>query len=118
MRSDYGATIAVDEVRLDPGARSEVRSNGLLQLSYLVVSLTSGDKGAVLLAPPSLRTINGKTVCRYSLVVSETKDTLQVTVIDTGERVYTVTALDTGKGANGGNSLVPLAEGFVAALRW
>jgi hypothetical protein len=57
-------------------------------------------------------------VCRYSMVVSETKDTLQVTVVDTGDRVYTITALNTGKGEDGGVSLVSLTEGFVATLRW
>jgi hypothetical protein len=118
MRSDYGATISLDEIRLDPGARADVRSSGLLQLSYLIISLTSGDRGTVLLEPPSLRRVNGKEVCRYSMVVSETKDTLQVTVVDTGDRVYTITALDTGKGEDGGISLVSLTEGFVAKLRW
>jgi hypothetical protein len=118
MRSDYGATMALDEVRLDSGARAEVRSAGLLPLSYLIISLTSGDRGTVLLEPPSLVTIKGKEMCRYTLVVSETKDTLQVTVIDTGDRVYTVTALDARKGVNGGGSLALLAEAFVAALRW
>jgi hypothetical protein len=118
MRSDYGATIALDEVRLDPGARTEIRRAGLLPLSYLVISLTTGDRGTVLLDPPALVTINGREMCRYTMVVSETKDTLLVTVVDTGERVYTVTALDAGKGNGEGAPLSSLAEAFVGTIRW
>lgn len=118
MRSDYGATIAVDEVSLDAGAREAIRDGGLLELAPLVISLTAGDRGAVLIVPPVDVTLNSKTVCQYTMLVSETRDTLRVTLVDTGRHVYAVTALRSEKREGQSPSLTAVADDFVAALRW
>jgi hypothetical protein len=118
MRSDYGATIAVDEVLLDAAARDAVRAEGLLELASLVVSLSAGDRGAVLIAPPVETTLDSRTVCQYTMMVSETRDTLRVTLVDTGTRTYAVTALRSEKRGGQDVSLPLVAERFVGALRW
>jgi hypothetical protein len=120
MRSDYGATLAVDEVRLDAGARQLVSGGdgGLLQLAQLVISLTAGDRGAVLIDAPVAVTLNSRTVCRYTLLVSDSKDTLHVILVDTGRNTYTVTALRSEKHQGQDIPLGVVADNFVAALRW
>lgn len=118
MRSDYGATIAVDEVSLDAAARDAVRAGGLLELASLVVSLSAGDRGAVLIAPPVETTLESRTVCQYTMMVSETRDTLRVTLVDTGTRTYAVTALRSEKRGGPDIPLPMVADRFVGALRW
>jgi hypothetical protein len=118
MRSDYGATIAVDEVSLDAAARTAVRAGGLLELASLVVSLSTGDRGAVLIAPPVETRLDSRTVCQYTMMVSETRDTLRVTLLDTGTRTYAVTALRSEKKGGQEVPLPLVAERFVGALRW
>jgi hypothetical protein len=118
MRSDYGATIAVDEVSLDAAARDAVRGGGLLELASLVISLSAGDRGAVLIAAPVETTLNSRTVCQYTMLVSETRDTLHVTLVDTGTRTYAVTALRSEKRGGQDVALPAVAGGFVEALRW
>jgi hypothetical protein len=120
MRSDYGATLAVDEVRLDSGARKLVSGSdgGLLQLAQLVISLTAGDRGAVLIEAPVAVSLNSRTVCRYTMLVSDTRDTLHVTLVDTGRNIYTVTTLRSEKHLGQDVPLGVVAENFVAALRW
>jgi hypothetical protein len=118
MRADYGATIVVDQVSLDRGARADIAGERLLQLAQLLISLTAGDRGAVLIEAPVLIPLNGTMTCRYALLASEGRDTLQVTLLDTGTRVYTLTALRSGKEREGGTNLAVVMEKFIAALRW
>lgn len=118
MRADYGATIVVDEVSLDHGAREEIAGEKLLQLAQLLISLTAGDRGAVLIEAPALAPLNGTMTCRYALLASEGRDTLQVTLLDTGTRVYTLTALRSKQERGQGASLAVVMERFIAALRW
>ena len=118
MRNDYGASITVDEVRLDAAARMEIERGGLLQLAQLVMSLTTGDRGAMLVEPPNMVVVNGRQFCRYEMVASSTRDTLRMTLFDTGGKAYVVTALLQDKGASRDPQFASIQENFLSTLRW
>jgi len=118
MRNDYGASITVDEIRLDAAARKEIERGGLLQLAQLVMALTTGEHGAMLLEPPAVVTVNGRPFCRYEMVASATRDTLRVALFDTGEKAYVVTALLPEKVARRDPQFTTVHESFLSTLRW
>lgn len=118
MRNDYGASITVDEVRLDAAARKEIERGGLLQLAQLVMALTTGEHGAMLLEPPAVVNVNGRLFCRYEMVASATRDTLRVALFDTGGKAYVVTALLPEKAARRDPQFSIVHENFLSTLRW
>jgi hypothetical protein len=118
IRNDYGATIAVDEVSLDAAARRQIRQGDVQAVAELLVSLTAWDHGMVLAEPPRVRSMNGLPVARYTMVSTKTQDTLQVSVVHTGSRVYAVSALLSGERGSAGTSFAEVERGFVGSLRW
>jgi len=118
IRNDYGATIAVDEVRLNEAARSELRQHGLLSAAQLLLSLTSWEQHAVLTTAPRIVDLGDRQGCRYSMVSGNAEDTLDVTVVETGGRLFAVNVLVSGKGAAGRGDVESVREMFLGAVRW
>ena len=118
IRNDYGATIAIDEVYLDASARGQLHQGGLVQIAQLMMSLSSWDHGSVLTDPPRAITLNGQDLCRYRMVATTSQDSLQVTLLDTGEKVYAVSVLLSGKGVGRDGVFGVLQDSFVGSLRW
>lgn len=118
IRNDYGATIAVDEVYLDANARGQLQQGGLMQIAQLMMSLTSWDNGTILTDPPRALTLNGQKFCRYRMAAAASQDSLQVTLLDTGKKVYAVSVLLSGKGAGRDGVFDVLQDSFVSSLRW
>jgi hypothetical protein len=117
LRSDFGATITVNEIHVDAQARRDLGKGGLLQLARLTQSLRSQNDQSVLLHPPRLFTSGGRQLCTYDLLSG--KDTVRVILVDTGRRVYTVSALVQGTGDEAGSSEVfDVVQRFVNTLRW
>lgn len=117
LRSDYAATITVNEIRIDANAREEINRQGLIPLARLTMFLSTQDKGALLQRPPEEFTLRGYSCCSYELEMPVTGDVLRTILLDAGGRVYAVAALRTG-----GKSDEAEVEGvqmiFVEALRW
>jgi hypothetical protein len=118
VRNDYGATIAVDEVRLDDAARSELRRNGILPAAQLLLSLTSWEHHAVLTTAPHIVDLRDRQGCRYSMVSGNAEDTLDVTVVETKGRLFAVNVLVSGRGATEEGSLRLVRESFLGTVRW
>jgi len=118
IRNDYGATIAVDKVHLDANAREQLHQGGLLEVAQVLMSLSSWDRGTVLMRTPRLLTLDDKEVCRYIMTVTATQDQLQVTLLDTGRNVYAVNVLLSGKVAVRDGELDALQDNFIGSLRW
>jgi hypothetical protein len=118
IRNDYGATIAVDELRLDDAARSELRRNGLLPAAQLLLSLTSWEQHAVLTTVPHMVDLGDRQGCRYSMVSGNAEDTLDVTVVETRGRLFAVNVLVSGKRAAGKGDLRLVRESFLGTVRW
>jgi hypothetical protein len=116
IRNDYGATIAVDEVYLDSAARILLHREGLFQAAQLMLSLTSWERGTVLTIPPHRIWLNGLECYRYTMEVTATHDTLDVTLLNAGEKVYAVSGLLSPRGTGG--FFERLQDSFITTLRW
>lgn len=118
IRNDYRATIAVDEVRLDDAARSELRQNGLIPVARLLVSLSSWGHDAVLTAAPHLIVLGGREVCRYALASGDEEDGVEVTLVESRERLYAVRILVSGREGRRNGSPRAVGEDFLETVRW
>ncbi len=118
IRNDYGATIAVDEVHLDDAARSELQRNGLVPVARLLVSLSSWDRDAILTMAPRLINLGDTQACRYGLASGNGEDAVEVTLVNSGEKLYAVRVLVSGKSRQGRELLRSVQEAFLGAVRW
>lgn len=118
IRNDYGATIAIDEVHLDGAAREHLRQGGLLEAAQVLMSLSTWDRGTVLVQGPRLLTLAGKEVCRYTMAATAARDQIEVTLLDTGGKMYAVNVLLSGKAENRAGVFEQLQDDFVGSLRW
>jgi len=117
LRSDYAATITVNEIRVDASARDEITRLGLIPLARLTMFLSTQDKGALLQRPPEEFTLRGCPCCSYELAIPSSGDILRTIILDAGEKVYAVAALRTG-GMNGEAEVAAVQMEFVEGLRW
>ncbi len=118
IRNDYAATIAVDEVRLDGAARSELRQNGLIPVAQLLLSLSSWDRDAILTMAPRLVSLDDRQACRYGLASPNGEDVVEVTLVESGDRLYTVRVLVSGKRGGAEEVLRTVQEEFLGTVRW
>ncbi len=118
VRNDYRATIAVDEVHLDAAAHSELRDGGLVPVARLLVSLSSWDGDAILTVPPHLITLADREACRYTLASGSGEDAIEVTLVESGERLFTVRVLVSGTGEGRETSLRAAEKEFLETVRW
>jgi hypothetical protein len=119
LRNDYAATIAVSEIHLDAGARDAIRSDGVMHLAQLSMALASGGASYAITQQPEELRVNGNLSCVYALTTTPANDRLRVVLLDTGERVYMVTALVPEETKRGGQSEVFIVQdAFVGSLRW
>lgn len=118
IRNDYRATIAVDEVHLDDAARSELRRNGLVVVARLLLSLSSWDHNALLTMTPRMITLGDREVCRYGLESANDSDMVEVTLVESGERLYAVRVLVSGAMDRSGEPLRAVQDEFLRTLRW
>lgn len=117
LRSDYAATITVNEIRIDEDARNEIGRQGLGQLARLTMFLTTHDKGALLQRPPEEFELYGHPCCSYELVMPSNGDILRTVLYDVGGKVYAVAALRTG-GAKDASDVAAVQMSFLEGLRW
>ncbi len=118
IRNDYGATISVDEVHLDEAARSEINENGLLPVARLLLSLSSWDHDAILTMAPHSVDVDGRQACRYGLASGNGEDTVEVTLVESTEKLFAVRVLVSGKKGGGKVSLRTIQEDFLGTVRW
>ena len=119
LRSDYAATIAVNEIRVDAQARRQLERGGLLQLAQLTMGLAGGGTPVVLQQSPELFVLNGRQFCAYELIISGARDVLRVVLFDTGTKVYAVHALVPGdKARNTADDVFAVQQDFLDGLRW
>ncbi len=119
LRSDYAATIAVNEIRVDAQARRQLERGGLLQLAQLTMALAAGGTPVTLQQTPELFVLNGRQFCAYELVISGARDLLRVVLFDTGTKVYAVHALVPGeKARESAEDVFAVQQDFLNGLRW
>lgn len=119
LRDDYGATIAVNELYVDSAARSVLRDDGMSQLATLSMMLAAAGNPYTLEQAPQTSRINGKVSCTYQLTTSPGNDALRVVLVDTGRKVYMVTALVPGETMGAvRNHVFDVQEEFLNTVRW
>jgi hypothetical protein len=119
LRDDYSATIAVSEVHIDADAREDLQMAGMMHLAQLTMALAAGGKPYVLQHPPEGVTIGGSRGVAYEIVIPAVNDVLRVIVVDTGVKLYMVTALVSGEATRGLRDEVFAAQdAFLSGLRW
>jgi hypothetical protein len=117
LRSDYAATITVNEIRIDALGRDEVAHQGLATLARLTMFLSTNGQGALLQRAPEEFTVRGRPCCSYELVVPSNGDILRTILLDVGDKVYAVTALRTG-GLKDEGEVPAVQMEFLEGLRW
>lgn len=119
LRNDYSSTIAASEVHVDPDAREDLHVAGIMHLARLTMAMAAGGKPYILERPPESVMINGVQGCRYEMTTPSTNDVLRVIVVDTGTRIYMVTALLSGEAKHGlRDEVFPVQDAFLNSLRW
>ncbi len=118
LRNDYGATISVSEVSIDEQGKKELERSGLLGLAQLTLALATNGRSAVVEEPPRLFRLNDREFCSYEFSIPSSGDALRVVLLNTGARVYGVTALASGEKHVTAKDVFAAQEEFVGGLRW
>ncbi|MEK9136083.1 MAG: hypothetical protein AAB393_03085 [Bacteroidota bacterium] len=119
VRSDFAVTLAVGEVVIDVETRREVNRTGLKRLAEVTLALASGDNGVNVVKPPALSSLRGTSVCTYEYLIGHPSDRIHVVLVDTGVRVYEVSALMTEKvNEDGVANIIAMQEAFVQNVLW
>ena len=119
MRNDCAASIEVREIHMDGETRRELDAGGAGRIAPLAIALAGRERAATLIKGPDMVAISGRMFCTWDLVVPASGDSMRVALLDTGRRVYAVTALvpENGKGATTGE-VFPVQEDFLGGVRW
>jgi hypothetical protein len=119
IRNDYGATLTIDEVRVDAAARAAVQEGGLEPLARLLMTLPSGDRPVRALIDPETFERDGKVYCRYEVEVYETRDLLRVVLFRAGERIYSSTlVVPAAVRERSADQLLEAQTAFLGSVSW
>jgi len=119
IRNDYGATLTIDEVRLDAAAVAMVGTGGLEPLAQLLMTLPSGDRPVRTVGAPETVERDGKAYCEYAVEVYETGDLLRVVLFRAGERVYSSTlVVPAAVRERGTEQLAEAQAAFLGSVSW
>ncbi len=119
LRNDYGATIAVSEVHLDADARATMKTEGILQLARMSMVLAAGGTSYTVNQEPEQTQINGRSACMFAITTSASNDRLRGILVESGGRVYMITALVPGETQRGvQNDVFTVQDAFAAGIRW
>ncbi len=120
MRSDFAATLAVREVVIDVGTRTEVKNTGLRRIAELTLALASGEGGVRVVMPPAASSLRGTEICTYEYITGHPGEKIRVILLDTHTRVYEISMLRTKKIPDGSmmDEAVDVQRSFVENLTW
>jgi hypothetical protein len=116
---DFTATLAVREIVIDAETRQEVDRAGLKRVAELTLALASGEKGVDVVKQPRLSSLRGTSVCTYEYLAGHPTDRVHIILVDTGKRVYEVSALMTSNVSEETVAeVMSLQEAFVQNILW
>jgi len=119
VRRDYGATIAVREIVLDPEARRQLSGDRERMIAELSLGLAAGNPSTLVLTPLEAVSVPRGDGYAFEQANTATGDTTRVVVFGTDGRVFEVQALLVG-GQRGvlRESVFSAQRRFVEGLRW
>jgi len=119
VRRDFTASLAVREVTIDAETRQEVNRTGLKCVAALTVALASGEMGVNVVKQPRLSSLQGIRVCMYEYLAGHPTNRIHIVLVDTGKRVYEVSALMTSNVSEETiTEVISLQEAFVQNILW
>jgi hypothetical protein len=119
VRHDYGATMAVREIVLDPEARRQLAGDGERLIAELSLGLAAGSASTLVISPLEQVSVPRGKGYAFEQVNTATGDTARVVVFATDERAFEIQALLVG-GGNGvaRASVFSAQQRFVEGFRW
>jgi len=122
VREDYGATMAISEIKADVNTRRQLERRGLEALAEVSFALKSERaKGkAELVAEPKEFKVGDRKFCSYEYTTDKRKTTIRVVVFDTGKHFYDFAIVPSEKEGVKVNpkSLFIIQQSVVNSLQW
>jgi hypothetical protein len=122
VREDYGATMAISEIKADARTRRQLERRGLEALAEVSFALKSERaKGkAEMVAKPKEFKIDDRKFCSYEYSTDKRKTIVRVVVFDTGKHFYDFAVVPSEKeGAKvDPKSLFIIQQSVVNSMQW
>jgi hypothetical protein len=122
VREDYGATMAISEIKADANTRKRLERRGLEALARISFALKSERaKGrAEMVVKPREFDIDGKKFCSYEYSSDGRKTIVRVIVFDTGQHLYDFAAVPAEKEnvKAGPKGLFTIQQSVLQSMRW
>ena len=98
--------------------RADLGGEGLLQVAKLTAALETSSKPGILAREPDRTQVNGRDAVSYDVEYSGSGDRTRTMLLESGGRVYAVTALvNGGAPPEAGREIFSVLQSFLAAMR-
>jgi hypothetical protein len=90
VREDYGATMAISEIKADASTRRQLERKGLealAEISFALKSERAKGKAEMVVKPREFK-VDGRKFCSYEYSTDRRKTIVRVVVFDTGKHLY------------------------------
>jgi hypothetical protein len=122
VREDYGATMAISEIKADANTRRQLERRGLEALASISFALKSerARGKAEMVVEPKEFDINGKKFCSYEYSSDGRKTIVRVVVFGTGKHLYDFAAVPAEKENVKADrkSLFTTQQSVLHSMRW
>ncbi len=119
IRSDYGASISVQEIGVDQEARLHIERSGVRTLAELDLALARSAPSTIVLSPLEEFSSGGREFYTYELVNVNSGDTTRTAVFDADGRTFEVNAVAVARNSRSTRAAVfSVQQRFLEALRW
>jgi len=122
VREDYGATMAISEIKADAGTRKQLERRGLEALAEVSFALKSERaKGkAEMVAKPREFKIDDRKFCSYEYSTDKRKTIVRVVVFNTGKHFYDFAVVPSEKeiAKVDPKSLFIIQQSVVNSMQW
>jgi hypothetical protein len=122
VREDYGATMAISEIKADAGTRRQLERRGLealAEVSFALKSERATGKAEIIAKPREFKVDNRK-FCSYEYTTDRRKTIVRVVVFDTGKHFYDFAVVPSEKeGAKiDPKGLFVIQQSVVNSMKW
>jgi hypothetical protein len=122
VREDYGATMAISEIKADAAARKQLTRKGLealAEMSFALKSERAKGKAELVVKPKEFK-LDGRKYCSYEYSTDGRKTLVRVVVFDTGKHFYDFTVVPAEKQGTkvDPQNLFLIQQSVLSSLQW
>jgi hypothetical protein len=122
VREDYGATMAISEIKADADTRRQLERKGLgalAEISFALKSERAKGKAEMLVKPKEFK-VDGRKFCSYEYSTDGRKTIIRVVVFDTGKHLYDFAVVPAEKegGKTDPKNLFVIQQSVLRSLQW